>query len=127
MQYYLKYNDICLETGNKRGQAIACNNMASIYVHRKDFNNAVLCQKTRLKILKSIGSVKGMIDCCYQLSTLFNKQKDFDKAIYYIDKAIEIMKEESHDSLAEKLQKQKAFILNLSKAKRPQKELKHKP
>ncbi len=78
---------ICIEQGDKKGEATALNNMSSIYLELKDYDGALQRLQRCLQVLQEIEDRTNEAACLGNIGNIFLHKGDYKQALQYIRQA----------------------------------------
>jgi tetratricopeptide (TPR) repeat protein len=92
-EYYQKVLDINTNLGNRRGQMIAHNSLAMVYLEAEDYPKAVYHYNKELEFRKQINNKADIINVLSNIASAEYEMLNFDGAIDNIENAISMAKE----------------------------------
>jgi tetratricopeptide (TPR) repeat protein/serine phosphatase RsbU (regulator of sigma subunit) len=93
LESYQKGLQIKEESGDKRGIAIAYNNIGAIDQLRQDYKRAIIEHTRALKIFEEIGAQEGMVSSYNYLGVTYLKSGNYSKAELYSNTALKLAEE----------------------------------
>lgn len=78
------------KTGNKRGQAIALNNIGLSYNMMDDYKHALQYYSLGLKLKQEMGDKRGTASTLNNIGMVYLKQSMYDSALIYFNKSVAI-------------------------------------
>ncbi len=93
IDYYQKVLDINTSLGNRRGQMIAHNSLAMVYLETEDYAKAIYHFNKELEFRKQINNKGDIINVLSNIASAENEMSNFDASIDHIESAISMAKE----------------------------------
>ena len=92
-EYYQKVLDINITLGNRRGQMIAQNSLANVYLEAEEYTKALIHYNKELEFRKQINNKPDLIIVLSNIASVENELSSFESAIDHVESAITMAKE----------------------------------
>lgn len=76
-----------------RTQAIISNNIAQIYLSRKNYEESLFYLISSLDILRQVGDLNGISSTLTNIAQIYTSRKDYDFALSYLEQSLEVFHE----------------------------------
>lgn len=103
LNYYNKAHDIFVDTQNKKGEAFALSNLATIYSLSKNYEVALEDFLHSFRIMKSLGLNEEMVGVLNNLGNIYKERNEDFRAIKIYEEAINISGSDSTKLISDPL------------------------